>query len=85
MKWIENWTSDRRQRVLLNGISSDWVAVTSGVPQGSVLGPVLFTIHTNDIYTGLTSTVMKFSDDTTLMGKAQTSQNQNNIQKYLEK
>ena len=39
--WIENWKAGRRQRVILNVVPSDWTAVSSGVPQGSVLGPLL--------------------------------------------
>ena len=67
--WIQDWLFDRKQRVVLNGKVSDWTNVLSGVPQGSVLGPILFLIYINDIDDAIdcvTTFVKKFADDTKL-------------------
>ena len=69
LDWIINWLVDRRQKVGIRGRFSKWTKILSGVPQGSVLGPLLFVIFINDIDTGILSKISKFADDTKLCGK----------------
>ena len=65
-KWISSWLSERSQKVVLDGQASDPVPVLSGVPQGSVLGPVLFLIFINDLPDNIRSSVRLFADDCVL-------------------
>ena len=62
--WLSNFLSNRFQRVVLNGHLSSWAQVVSGVPQGSVLGPLLFILYVNDIPDLIKCNVRMFADDT---------------------
>ena len=64
LRWVESFLNDRRQKVAVNGESSEWTDVTSGIPQGSVLGPILFVIYINYMPDGLSSEIFLFADDT---------------------
>ena len=64
--WIGNWLYNHMQRVVLNGVKSEWLPVMSGVPQDSVLEPALFIIYINDIEANVSISVPKFADDTNL-------------------
>jgi len=64
LNWISAWLTNRRQRVCLQGELSRWLNVTSGVPHGSVFGPVSFLIFINDLDSGIANWILKFADDT---------------------
>ena len=66
---LTNYVYERYQRVVLNGQTSSWELVKSGVPQGSVLGPLFFLIYTNDLPDNLESNCKIFADDTSLFYK----------------
>ena len=66
LKLLENYLSNRKQRVVLNGMHSDWGLINSGVSQGSVLGPLLVLVYINDLENGIRSSIKFFTDDTSL-------------------
>ena len=69
LEWLKSWLTGRKQRVVIDGDRSEWAEVTSGVPQGSVLGPILFLVFINDIDEGLSNKLFKFADDIKLLGQ----------------
>ena len=66
LNWIKDFLDNQKQTVVINGINSDEVPVSSGVPQGSVLGPILFLAYINDLPEQLKSRVRLFADDTAM-------------------
>ena len=86
LTWIEQWLVGRKQRVVLNGEASSWGDISSGVVQGSCLGPILFTIFINDIDTAVdtvNSVMSKFADDTKWGKIVEGEQDKNSFQEGI--
>ena len=67
LQWIQDFLSQRKQQVVFKGAVSDWCSVTSGIPQGSVLGPIFFVLFVNDINDVVSSPLFQFADDHTVL------------------
>ena len=66
LSWFESYLHDRYQRVGIKGQNSDWKLIPAGVPQGSVLGPLLFIVYIGDLVQNIQSNIKLYADDTTL-------------------
>ena len=66
LQWFSSYLSGRKQRVVIPGASSDWANIQAGVPQGSILCPLLFLLYINDIVVNIKANVRLFADDTSL-------------------
>ena len=82
---MEQWLTDRTQRVVVDGEVLNWKSVFSGVPQGSVLGPLLFLIYINDLDDNIASNVLKFAEDTKVFIKVNTDGDKQHLQNVLYK
>ena len=72
-------------RVVVDGEVSSWKPVLSGMPQGSVLGPILFLVYINDLEEGVTGKLLKFADDTKLFRKGKEIGDKQNLQEDIDK
>ena len=85
IKWIDAFLCFRQQRVVVNGVKSDWAPVVSGVPQGTVLGPLLFSLHINDIMSDIESEIRPFADDCVRYREMKDIEDTLNLQKNIDR
>ena len=83
--WISNFLKCRKQRVVVGGEHSTWTKVVSGVPQGTVLGPLLFLIYINDLPDNIHSAVRLFADDCVLYREIKNEFDSHELQKDLNR
>ena len=81
--WVSPWLTTRKQQVVMNGKISRWVSVKSGVPQGTVLGPLMFLIYINDIGENVLSRLKLFADDCILYKAISSVEDCNELQNDL--
>ena len=80
LKWMENYLLHREMRTVVKDVKSEWRTVTSGVPQGSVLAPIMFMIYINDMTDEITRYISLFADDTKLMKRINTQEDCKELQ-----
>ena len=85
LEWIKMFLFERRQRVCVNGFFSEWTDVVSGIPQGSVLGALLFVIYINDMPEEIESSIYLFADDTKFFRTLHTPDDHEVLQRDLDK
>ena len=86
LAFFRDYLSDRQQRVALRGALSSWITIKAGVPQGSIMGPILFLIYTNDLPNEVSSIIKMFADDTILGAAGNTSEDcANTLQPNIDK
>ena len=85
LNWINNFLTQRQQRVIINGETSEWHPVVSGVPQGTVLGPLMFLIYINDIVEELQCNIRLFADDCILYTTVSSTQDCIKLQQDLDR
>ena len=84
MIWLENFLRGRKHTISVNGSKSSWGDVESGIPQGTILGPILFILYINDLPNKIKSYMKIFADDTKLYSKVDTIREVEEIKNDLE-
>jgi ribonucleases P/MRP protein subunit RPP40 len=85
LQLIDSFIGGRRQRVSLSGVQSYWLPATSGVPQGTVLGPLLFLLYVNDIANDISSEIRHFADACILYRTIRTASDVSTLQADIDK
>ena len=85
LNWMEDYLKDREMRTVIRNKCSPWLRVISGVPQGSVLGPVMFGVYVNDMVEGIDSYVNLFADDAKVMRRVKSEDDCRRLQEDLDK
>jgi len=85
INWIQDYLTNREMAVRVNGLLSRWAAVLSGVPQGSVLGPLLFLLFVNELPTWIINSIKMFADDTKIWCRISTREDSFGLQEDLNK
>jgi ribonuclease P/MRP protein subunit RPP40 len=84
LEWIKNFLNERKKRVVLGKNKSDWADIMSGVPQGSVLGPILFIIFINDLSEVAKNVFKMYADDGKTIANVQKPEGRIQLQKDID-
>ena len=84
IRWMKSYLSERKMKTVIRGVSSEWAEVESGVPQGSVLAPLMFLIYVNDLPVGVKSYINLFADDAKIMRQVKTPEDCLTLQRDLD-
>ena len=82
--WIESWLVDRKQRVVIDGYMAEWKNVSSGVPQGSVLGPLLSFIFINDLPDNIRANINLYANDSKIIGVITSEEDKISLQMEID-
>ena len=85
LNWMKDYLQDREMRTIIRDTSSSWCEVTSGVPQGSVLAPIMFQVYINDMAEGLSSYINLFADDAKLLRIIKSHEDCKELQRDIDK